>query len=527
MVGSRKEPSLTQTSSTQKAGNTLLPRVIAVTSGKGGVGKSSITVNLGISLAKTGAKVCVFDADTGLANANILLGLTPEFSLEHVLYGAKAIEDIMLDGPHGMKIIPGANGISECVNLHPRQQLRLTRELARIETEFDYMLIDTAAGIADSTLDFVSAAHHTLVVITPEPTSLTDAFSLVKLLQRRDGNKDYQVLVNMCGSMAQAKEVYHRFAAAVEKYVGVKIYYFGHILRDESMRAAVVLQNPVAMFPDNDPSCRSFLKLADQLDIATRSGTISTSFSAYWHRQYKYRRKDADDKKKGGSPAQEVIEQTSALNRDNEYLSELRSRLLLLIEQGNADSDRLQSLLHELIESFYKRYDDSPINLVSLIEQLIRLPERDDQELREIAEKVWPWAPSSTQPPFDELSARKPIEPGVESEGDELSEAEPEPEPKGEGDQHIEQDGMLLVPDEEQAPVPFSEQPAIVESEPELDTRNAATVSSEASQNLSGQSAGGQEYDSSRFGSQENLLDLLRRYDSGEKSLAELIGSLK
>jgi MinD-like ATPase involved in chromosome partitioning or flagellar assembly len=159
-----------------------LPRVIAISSGKGGVGKSSIAVNLGISLAKTGARVCIFDADTGLANVNILLGLTPQYSLEHVLFGAKAIEEVMMEGPHGLKIVPGANGISECVNLHPRQQLRLTGELARIEEDFDYILVDTAAGISDTTLDFISASQHALVVLTPEPTSLTDALSLIKLL---------------------------------------------------------------------------------------------------------------------------------------------------------------------------------------------------------------------------------------------------------------------------------------------------------------------------------------------------------
>ncbi|HUH38338.1 MAG TPA: P-loop NTPase, partial [Spongiibacteraceae bacterium] len=107
-------------------------RVIAITSGKGGVGKSSIAVNLAISLAKTGSRVCMLDADTGLANVNILLGLTPEYSLEHVLFGAKAIEDVFIEAPYGVQVIPGANGIAECVDLHPRQQLRLTRELARI-----------------------------------------------------------------------------------------------------------------------------------------------------------------------------------------------------------------------------------------------------------------------------------------------------------------------------------------------------------------------------------------------------------
>jgi flagellar biosynthesis protein FlhG len=239
-----------QAAQISKDSETSLPRVIAISSGKGGVGKSSIAVNIGISLAKTGAKVCLLDADTGLANANILLGLTPEFSLEHVLYGAKPIEEVMLDGPHGLKIIPGANGISECVSLHPRQQLRLTRELSRIEGDFDFLLIDTAAGIAETTLDFISAAHHTLVVITPEPTSLTDAFSLIKLLKRRRSKLQFHVVVNMCSSISQAKEVFNRFRAAVDKYIGVQSDYLGYLRRDESMRVAVELQNPVTMFAD-------------------------------------------------------------------------------------------------------------------------------------------------------------------------------------------------------------------------------------------------------------------------------------
>ena len=233
-----------------KSKQRLSPHVIAITSGKGGVGKSSIAVNLGISLAKAGARVCIFDADTGLANINILLGLTPKAGLEHVLFGAKSIEEIMLDGPFGVKIIPGANGITECVSLHPRQQLRLTRELGRIEGEFDYLLLDTAAGIADNTLDFVGSAHQSIVVITPEPTSLTDAFSLIKVMHRRRPGMVYQIVVNMCSNVAQAREVYHRFSTAVEKYIGVHPHNLGHLLRDESMRVAVTLQSPVALFPE-------------------------------------------------------------------------------------------------------------------------------------------------------------------------------------------------------------------------------------------------------------------------------------
>lgn len=471
------------------------------------MGKSSIAVNLGISLAKGGSRVCVLDADTGLANANILLGLTPEFSLEHVLYGAKNIEDIMLDGPHGMKIIPGANGISECVDLHPRQQLRLTRELARIENDFDYLLIDTAAGIADTTLNFVSAAQHTLVVITPEPTSLTDAFSLIKLLHRRRSKTHYQVVVNMCGSSAQAKEVYHRFSSAVEKYIGVEATYLGHILRDESMRAAVLLQNPVAMFPDNDPSCRSFLKLADQVENATR-GPVNRSFSAYWHRQYRQQR-SAEGKKAANAPVPVVSEPPSAESRDNEYLSELRSRLLLLIEQGHADETAIEKMLKEGIEAFFKRYDHSPINVFWLVEQLVHLPERDDQLLREIADLVEPWGGHSHTPPINELAGvaddagakNEALE--VFAEADPLTPAaagpEPEPEPTLQTETEIQ--AMAVT--------------AAVEQVKKVSDKVEGLKSNPIAQT----------YDGARFGSQHDLLDVLRKHDGGTP-LSELLKSL-
>lgn len=396
-----------QNAQSSKESKSDLPRVIAISSGKGGVGKSSITVNLAISLAKSGAKVCLLDADTGLANANILLGIAPEFSIEQVLSGVRDIDEIMLDGPHGLKIIPGANGISECANLHTRQQLRLTRELARIENQFDYLLVDTAAGIADTTLDFISAAHHTLIVITPEPTSLTDAFSLVKLLKRRRPSIGYQVVVNMCSNPSQAKEVFHRFGAAVEKYIGVQCHYLGFVLRDESMRAAVVLQNPVAMFPDNDPASRSFMKLSESLTAVTKTQSATGSFSAFWHRQYREQRNDGDKIK---VPAELIdpmaAEARNSAARDSDYLSELRSRILLLIEQGHADQTLVAALLQESLEAFIKRYEKSPVDLLKIVEQLVLSPDRDDQSVRDIAELVKPWSGLSTTPPLDELSLK-------------------------------------------------------------------------------------------------------------------------
>lgn len=477
----------------KKQSKLLLPRVIAISSGKGGVGKSSITVNLAITLAKKGVRVCLLDADTGLANANILLGLTPQFSLEHVLYGAKSIEEVMLDGPHGLKIVPGANGISECVNLHPRQQLRLSQELARIESDFDYMLVDTAAGVSETTLDFISASHHTLIVITPEPTSLTDAFSLIKLLKRRRNAIHYQVVVNMCSSAMQAREIYQRFCAAVEKYIGVHSQFLGYLLRDESMRAAVMLQNPVAMFPDTDPSCRGFVKLADALQQSMVDIPEPTSFSDYWQKHYRARR--TNQLAAPGKVSEKPEATPEAGNRrDSDYLSELRSRLILLIEDGHTEQDQLQQLLQEGIEAFSKRFKVSPVDNLKLVEQLLLEPERDDQVLRDIAELVAPWSVLSNTPPTAELVEKstagddqQPVSPGIPEANPDLSSPP-----------------LLQVEVVDQSPGPKMTATTKVSSTVSVINR----------------------YDSNRFGSQEKLVDILQRDVNSDKPLTELLATL-
>jgi flagellar biosynthesis protein FlhG len=452
-------------------------RVVAISSGKGGVGKTSIAVNLGLSLARLGSKVCLFDADTGLANVNILLGLTPEYTLEHVLFGAKDIEDVMLDGPYGMKVVPGANGISECVSLHPRQQQRLTRELARVESDFDFLIIDTAAGISETTLDFVSAAQHSLIVITGEPTSLTDAFSLVKLLKRKSDSIHYNVVVNMCSSTSQAKEIYHRFSAAVEKYIGVETHYMGYILRDESLRAAVTLQSPVALFPETDPSARSFIRLADALDSATKVGASEHAFSSYWQQQYR----QGQDQEQSPQPEQEPeprpVEPT-AQEREEDYLSELRSRLLPLIEQGHSDVKQVATMLHEAVSVFLSRHGQLPVNIISLLEQSILSAERDDQLMRDIFDVVKPWGVANA------ALANDLHIPGSE-ENLELSD-----------------------------PLEDAELGA-----KESDYGQAATVIEENNHC-------GHLYDAKRFGSQQHLLDLLIRSGEKDQSLLKLIDKL-
>ena len=365
------------------------PHVIAITSGKGGVGKSSISVNLGIALSRMGRKVCLFDADTGLANINILLGLTPKLSLEHVLFGNKSIQDVMLEGPHGLKIIPGANGIVECATLQPRQHMHLTRQLADVEGEYDYLLVDTAAGIGDDTMDFVRAAQQTIIVVTTEPTSLTDAFSLIKLLRRRGKKSHFHVIVNMCNSTKQAREVFHRFSGAVEKYIGVKLNYLGFILQDESLRAAVTMQSPVALFPESDPSCKNFFRLGRALEDTLESLTPKASFSAYWHARY---RQQAPGRISAATTAtnKRGTRQTNTKSKpaapwpQQESLSKLRMRLLTLIAQGDIPAPTLTALLDDLgkaVRRLHPETDNHPAP-VKVSPEHISSPERIDSPER-------------------------------------------------------------------------------------------------------------------------------------------------
>ncbi len=256
------------------------PRVLAVASGKGGVGKSSLAVNLGITLARRGRRVCILDGDTGLANVNILLGLRPQRGLPEVLAGECGIEEILLEGPQGLRIIPGASGIREYAELSEAHRQRLVTELARIEPDFDDLLLDTAAGIGDTTLDFLAASHEVLLVLTPEPTSLTDAFSLLKLALRRQA-LDVRVVVNMVADVAEARSVFQRFGNAVEKYLHTRVDFLGFVQRDESLRTAVTLQHPVALFAEGDPSVRPFQRLANALDDDPPQGP-DAAFSRFW-----------------------------------------------------------------------------------------------------------------------------------------------------------------------------------------------------------------------------------------------------
>lgn len=259
-------------------------RVITISSVKGGVGKTNISVNLAISLANKGRSVCVFDADTSLANVNILLNISPEFTLEQVLNGRKKIEEILIVGPGGITIVPAASGIAEFASLDVPQQKTLLQALTTLEQRFDYLIIDTAAGISTNVTTFLQATEHCVLIVTPEPTSLTDAFALMKVMRQRSCESKIHILTNMVDNYLNSVDIYKRLSGAAARYLNTDLDYLGYVPRDEYLRLSVQKQIPVTIgYPGSQASYR-FQALADSIENIYRAQPTRRSFSLFWRK---------------------------------------------------------------------------------------------------------------------------------------------------------------------------------------------------------------------------------------------------
>jgi len=225
-------------------------RVIAVTSGKGGVGKTNISVNLGVALAQMGKRVALLDADMSLANVDILLGLSPEFNLSHVLAGEKTLDDIMLKGPAGLKVIPASSGIQQMSELSTIEQAGIIRAFSEIDQNLDVLIVDTAAGISSSVVNFARACQEIIVVVCDEPTSLTDAYAYIKLLNRDYGLSKFHIVTNMVQSVQQGQQLFNKLSKVTDRYLDVSLSYTGAIPFDDYLRKSVQKQKPVVdIFP--------------------------------------------------------------------------------------------------------------------------------------------------------------------------------------------------------------------------------------------------------------------------------------
>jgi flagellar biosynthesis protein FlhG len=240
-------------------------RVISITSGKGGVGKTNVSVNLAYSLSRLGKKVLILDADMGLANIDVVLGLTPKYNISHVLSGEKKIRETIIDGPGGIMILPSASGIQEMADLSRGHKVTLMDELNSLNENLDFMLVDTGAGIAGNVMYFNMAAEEIIVITTPEPTALTDAYALIKVLYQRHDKKRFKLLVNMVKSQGEAKEVYNRLFQATDHFLNLAIEYLGFIIRDEKMQEAVRCQKALVEIFPQAPSSKCITHLAEKL----------------------------------------------------------------------------------------------------------------------------------------------------------------------------------------------------------------------------------------------------------------------
>ncbi len=229
-------------------------KVITVTSGKGGVGKTNVTVNLAIALSEMGKRVTILDADFGLANIDVLLGIVPKYTLVDVIYDNKNILEVLSDGPKNIRFISGGSGVEELVKLDRIQLEKFLGNISILDRLSDVILIDTGAGLSDSVMSFVMAADEVLLVTTPEPTSVTDAYALIKMVSNRDKEKKIRVIVNRAENENEANDILEKLSIVTDKFLELKLEPLGYILNDEMVIKAVKMQRPFAL---SFPKCQA------------------------------------------------------------------------------------------------------------------------------------------------------------------------------------------------------------------------------------------------------------------------------
>jgi flagellar biosynthesis protein FlhG len=263
-------------------------RVLAVSSGKGGVGKTNVAVNLGVSLSELGRQVVLLDADLGLANVDVLLGLQPKFNLSHVLSGERTLDEILVEGPSGLKIVPASSGIQRMSELTSAEQAAVIRAFGEMNQDIDVLLVDTAAGISGGVVNFARACQDIILVVCDEPTSLTDAYAFIKLLNRDYGVHRFQILANMVQDFQQGQALFGKLCRVTDRYLDVTLNFLGAVPRDEQLRKAVQRQNPVVIAYPHSKAARAFRTLALKMDALPISGQASGRLEFFVERMIQY-----------------------------------------------------------------------------------------------------------------------------------------------------------------------------------------------------------------------------------------------
>lgn len=240
-------------------------QVIAVTSGKGGVGKTNVSVNLSLALAQAGKDVMLLDADLGLANVDVMLGLHANYNLHHVITGERTLEEIILTGPFGVQIVPAASGIQDMAQLSSAQHAGLIRAFSELSCRLDTLVIDTAAGISDSVIRFSLASQETIIVVCDEPTSLTDAYALIKLLHKDYGLYRFHILANMVNNANEGRELFNKLSKVTDRFLDVTLNFVGAVPYDEYLRRSLQRQRAVVDAFPRSKAAVAFRTLAQKV----------------------------------------------------------------------------------------------------------------------------------------------------------------------------------------------------------------------------------------------------------------------
>lgn len=266
----------------QTAGSLFSPTVIAVSSGKGGVGKTNISANLALSLGKLGAKVLCVDADLGLANMDIVLGVTPMYTTADLFNGEATIEDVLIQGPHNVSLLPGASGQYDLANLSERRRMQLFAAIEGVDEEFDYIIVDTGAGIGSNATSFASAAQDIFLVVTPEPTSIADAYGMLKVLSLRCKVRKVNILVNQAKSALEADRVFERLTNLCTRFLSIEIGLVGHIPHDSAVSRSVMRGKPFVLSAPQAPASRAMMSLAEKISARPSAGNDASPISFFW-----------------------------------------------------------------------------------------------------------------------------------------------------------------------------------------------------------------------------------------------------
>ncbi|MBF8435704.1 MinD/ParA family protein [Halanaerobiaceae bacterium Z-7014] len=260
---------------TEKENYNSASRVIAVASGKGGVGKTNVSVNLGVSLQKMDKEVLLLDADMGMANVDVLIGVTPRYNLGHVLEDKCDIEDALITGPEGLTILPGSSGIDEFINMNIYKIKQLLKLASHLEENYDIIIIDVGAGAHQGVVNFIKAADEVIVVLTPEPTAIMDAYSLIKILSKNEVRPKLNLIVNQVDNDREGDEVSKRISSVIKDYLDLEISITSYIPYDNTLREAVKKQKPIVNLYPRSRAGKAFTKSAGQLidrDVGNNAG---------------------------------------------------------------------------------------------------------------------------------------------------------------------------------------------------------------------------------------------------------------